>query len=115
MAGGRAAGIPDGDQLLHAVVHAGAGEDAGSRITAHDDQDAASVRRSQLLVVGLFFFVYVALEVGFANWIHSYVEQIGYGDANTATGVTVIFWVGLLGGPCHRDRGGPPSSAQAGC
>ena len=56
---------------------------------------AASVRRGQLAVVSLFFFVYVALEIGFANWIHSYVEQIGYGDANTATGVTVTFWVGF--------------------
>jgi fucose permease len=63
---------------------------------AHDDLEAASVRRGQLLVVGLFFFVYVALEVGFSNWIHSYVEQIGYGGANTATGVTVTFWVGFL-------------------
>jgi FHS family Na+ dependent glucose MFS transporter 1 len=63
---------------------------------AHDDEDAASVRRGQLLVVGLFFFVYVALEVGFSNWIHSYVEQIGYGGPNTATGVTVTFWVGFL-------------------
>ena len=62
---------------------------------SHDDLAAASVRRGQLLVVGLFFFVYVALEVGFANWIHSYVEQIGYGGANTATGVTVTFWVGF--------------------
>ena len=65
---------------------------------SHDDLDATSVRRGQLLVVGLFFFVYVALEVGFANWIHSYVEQIGYGDANTATGVTVTFWVGFSAG-----------------
>jgi fucose permease len=55
----------------------------------------ASVRRGQLAIVALFFFVYVALEVGFANWIHSYVEQIHYGGANTATGVTVIFWVGF--------------------
>ncbi len=59
------------------------------------DAAAAALRRGQLAVVSLFFFVYVALEVGFANWIHSYVEQIGYGDANTATGVTVIFWVGF--------------------
>ena len=71
-----------------------------TRVADHSDDDhaAASVRRSQLLVVGLFFFVYVALEVGFANWIHSYVEQIGYGDANTATGVTVTFWVGFTVG-----------------
>lgn len=62
---------------------------------SHDDTAAASVRRGQLAVVSLFFFVYVALEVGFANWIHSYVEQIGYGDANTATGVTATFWIGF--------------------
>jgi FHS family glucose/mannose:H+ symporter-like MFS transporter len=61
----------------------------------HDGEQGASVRRGQLLVVGLFFFVYVALEVGFANWIHTYVEQIGYGNANTATGVTATFWVGF--------------------
>ena len=69
-----------------------------TRVAEHtydDEVESASVRRGQLLVVGLFFFVYVALEVGFANWIHSYVEQIGYGDANTATGVTVTFWVGF--------------------
>jgi fucose permease len=57
--------------------------------------EAASARRGQLAVVSLFFFVYVALEVGFAGWIHSYVVEIGYGGANTATGVTVIFWVGF--------------------
>ncbi|MEY2400114.1 MAG: transporter, family, Na+ dependent glucose transporter 1 [Ilumatobacteraceae bacterium] len=62
---------------------------------SHEDTAAASLRRGQLAVVGLFFFVYVALEIGFANWIHSYVEQIGYGDANTATGVTATFWVGF--------------------
>lgn len=57
--------------------------------------EAASVRRSQLAVVGLFFFVYVALEVGFANWIHTYVEKVKPGDATTATGITAIFWVGF--------------------
>jgi fucose permease len=57
--------------------------------------NAPSVRRGQLAVVALFFFVYVALEIGFANWIHSYVEEIHYGGKNTATGVTVIFWMGF--------------------
>ncbi|HEY4611052.1 MAG TPA: MFS transporter [Ilumatobacteraceae bacterium] len=61
----------------------------------HEGEQGASVRRGQLLIVGLFFFVYVALEVGFANWIHTYVEQIGYGTANTATGITATFWVGF--------------------
>jgi fucose permease len=60
-----------------------------------DGANAASIRRGQLAVVSVFFFVYVALEVGFAGWIHSYVVEIHYGDSNTATGVTVIFWVGF--------------------
>ncbi|MEN9821933.1 MAG: hypothetical protein RLZ04_359 [Actinomycetota bacterium] len=45
--------------------------------------------------VCVFFFSYVALETGFAGWIHTYVEQIGYGDATTATGVITTFWVGF--------------------
>lgn len=57
--------------------------------------NAPAARGGQLLVLASFFFVYVMLEIGFANWIHSYVEQIGYGDANTATGVTATFWVGF--------------------
>ena len=76
--------------------------EAPMKTRAADRSDAAdvadSVRRGQLAIVSLFFFVYVALEVGFAGWIHSYVEQIGYGGANTATGVTVIFYVGFCVG-----------------
>ena len=62
---------------------------------SHHGEGGASVRRGHLTVVALFFFVYVSSEIGFANWIHSYVEQIGYGDANTATGVTATFWIGF--------------------
>jgi fucose permease len=49
-------------------------------------------------VVCAFFFAYVALETGFANWIHSYVEQVGYGGASTATGVTSMFGIGFAVG-----------------
>ena len=69
------------------------------KVIAHDDdaergnKPAAGGRH--LLVLATFFFVYVMFEIGFANWIHSYVEQIGYGNANTATGVTATFWVGF--------------------
>lgn len=57
-----------------------------------------SVSRGRAVPVALvagFFFVYVALEAGFAGWIHSYVEQIGYGGAGTATGVTTAFGIGF--------------------
>ena len=49
----------------------------------------------QVVFVCLFFFAYVALETGFAGWIHTYVEQIGYGDATTATGMVTVFWAGF--------------------
>lgn len=49
-------------------------------------------------VICAFFFAYVAMETGFANWIHTYVEQIRYGDAGTATGVTSMFGFGFAFG-----------------
>lgn len=60
---------------------------------AHVDRPAA--RSGRLLLVAAFFFVYVAVEMGVAGWIHSYVEQINYGDSRTATGVTLMFWAGF--------------------
>ncbi len=51
-------------------------------------------RSSQLASVCVFFFLYVAMESGFAGWIHTYVEQVDPG--NSATGVTVAFWAGFV-------------------
>jgi FHS family Na+ dependent glucose MFS transporter 1 len=59
---------------------------------------ARSARVGQLAAICLFFLVYVGVENGFAGWIHSYVEQIGYGGSGTATGVTAIFWTGFVCG-----------------
>jgi MFS transporter, FHS family, Na+ dependent glucose transporter 1 len=64
--------------------------------TTHTDRPAA--RSGRLLLVAAFFFVYVAVEMGVAGWIHSYVEQINYGDSRTATAVTVMFWAGFTCG-----------------
>lgn len=57
-----------------------------------------AARTGRLLLVALFFFVYVAVEMGVAGWIHTYVEQINYGNARTATGVTLMFWAGFTVG-----------------
>jgi FHS family Na+ dependent glucose MFS transporter 1 len=59
---------------------------------------AGGARRLHVALVALFFFGYVALEGGFAGWIHTYVEQIHYGDAATATGVVTAFWAGFTFG-----------------
>lgn len=57
---------------------------------------ASGARSIHVAAVGAYFFVYVALEMGFASWIHTYAEQIGY--ARAATGVTTMFGAGLVAG-----------------
>ena len=59
---------------------------------------ATGARSVHVGLVCAFFFAYVALETGFANWIHNYVEQVGYGDSSTATGVTSMFGIGFAVG-----------------
>ena len=72
---------------------------ARTRVPAVRRADSTHAPRAwQIGVVCLFFFAYVAVEAGFAGWIHTYVEQIGYGGAGTATGVTVMFWAGFTAG-----------------
>lgn len=59
---------------------------------------AGGARGLQVGAICAFFFCYVAMEMAFANWIHTYVEQIDYGDAATATGVTSMFGLGFATG-----------------
>ncbi len=55
-------------------------------------------RRWALGLVCGYFFLYVALEVTFAGWIHSYVEDVSGGSTATATAVTMVFWIGFTVG-----------------
>ena len=66
-----------------------------SRTVTRDRSAAGGARALHVGLVALFFFSYVALEGGFAGWIHTYVEQIHYGNAATATGVVTTFWAGF--------------------
>ncbi len=56
---------------------------------------AGGARTMHVVLVCLFFFAYVAFESGFVGWIHTYVEQIEYGDATTATAMLTVFWGGF--------------------
>jgi FHS family Na+ dependent glucose MFS transporter 1 len=69
-----------------------------SRAETLERSTAGGARGLHVALVALFFFGYVALEGGFAGWIHTYVEQIHYGDATTATGVVTTFWAGFTFG-----------------
>ncbi|HQZ33438.1 MAG TPA: MFS transporter [Ilumatobacteraceae bacterium] len=71
---------------------------ARTRLATVERSHVGGARMMHVSVICAFFFAYVALETGFANWIHTYVEQIGYGDAGTATGVTSMFGVGFAVG-----------------
>ena len=51
----------------------------------------------RLALVGLFFLLYVGLEIGFAGWIATYSDELGLGSG-WATGLTAAFWAGFLGG-----------------
>ena len=49
---------------------------------------------SILLLLFLFCFVYIGLEFGFAGWITTYGEEIGFTEL-AATWLTTVFWLGL--------------------
>lgn len=71
---------------------------ARTRLDTVERSTAAGARNLHVALISLFFFAYVALEGGFAGWIHTYVEQIHYGNAATATGVITTFWTGFTFG-----------------
>src|SRR5262245_14095088 len=49
---------------------------------------------SILLLLFLFCLLYVGLELGFAGWITTYGEEIGFTEL-AATWLTTVFWLGL--------------------
>lgn len=46
-----------------------------------------------LLVISVFFFLYVGVEVGFAGWLKTYAEGIGLPGANAPTWLNTAFWL----------------------
>ena len=98
--------ITDGDLLLRAADDAGADEDRAAR--PHPRRRGGRVGSPRPVARRRVCSSSSTSPSRSAspNWIHSYVEQIGYGGANTATGVTVTFWVGFLVGRVRRDPAG---------
>ena len=56
---------------------------------------SAAARPQQVFLVGLFFFLYVGAEVGFAGWIYTYATTLRLSDASTAAYLTSLFWGAL--------------------
>ena len=67
-----------------------------TRLATVERSTEGGARTLHVAMLCAFYFSYVALETGFAGWIHSYTEQIGYGGAATATGMITTFWVGFM-------------------
>jgi FHS family Na+ dependent glucose MFS transporter 1 len=62
-------------------------------VTESDPDDARSQTRMGLAVlIAVFFFLYVGMELAFGGWIASYAVAIGYGDAAAAAILTSVFW-----------------------
>jgi fucose permease len=55
----------------------------------------AATKPQPVFLVGLFLFLYVGAEVGFAGWIYTYTTTLGLSDANTAAYLTSLFWGAL--------------------
>jgi FHS family Na+ dependent glucose MFS transporter 1 len=67
-----------------------------TRLATVERSSAGGARSLHVGLVALFFFTYVALEAGFAGWIHTYTEQVGDGGSGMATAVVSVFWGGFM-------------------
>lgn len=54
--------------------------------------DAQTPRRI-LLVIGMFFLIYVGVEVGFSGWIKTYAEGLNLPGRDAPTWLNTAFWV----------------------
>ncbi len=60
---------------------------------AYDPGNVRSHKRTGLaLLMAVFFFLYVGMEIAFGGWIASYAVAVGYGDAAAAAVLTSAFW-----------------------
>ena len=55
----------------------------------------AAAKPQQVFLIGLFLFLYVGAEVGFAGWIYTYATTLRLSDAPTAAYLTSVFWGAL--------------------
>jgi FHS family Na+ dependent glucose MFS transporter 1 len=95
----------DGDlvaaSLLMAVPTAAIGvwallRPSPERLPDEDHPSGAPAPVRTLLIVAVFFFLYVGVEIGFAGWIHTYAQAIHLGGEGAAAALTATFWGAFL-------------------
>jgi FHS family Na+ dependent glucose MFS transporter 1 len=52
-------------------------------------------KSQQVFLIGLFLFLYVGSEIGFAGWIFTYATKLQLSDTTRAAHLTSLFWGGL--------------------
>ena len=68
------------------------------RLPDEDHRSGAPAPTRILVIVAVFFFLYVGVEIGFAGWIHTYAEAIHLGGEGAAAAITATFWGAFLAG-----------------
>ncbi len=66
--------------------------------TAHRSESGQRAPGLVVAAAGLWFLIYVGIEVGFTSWIHTYGEEIDLGSAATVTGLNVAVWIAFTAG-----------------
>lgn len=51
-----------------------------------------------VILIAVYFFLYVGMEIAFGGWIASYAVAVGYGDVAAAAVLTSVFWGALTVG-----------------
>jgi fucose permease len=73
-----------------------------ARLLDEDHPSGEPASRSTLLIVSVFFFLYVGVEIGFAGWVHTYAEAIHLGGGSpaatirAAAALNATFWGAFL-------------------
>lgn len=57
-----------------------------------------ATRVGLVLLIAVYFFLYVGMEIAFGGWIASYAVAVGFGDAAAAAVLTSVFWGALTVG-----------------
>ena len=67
---------------------------AGERVARVDGHRGMS-HRGAMALVGVFFAIYVGMELGFAGWISTFAEETGLGEAPIPALTAGAFWAGF--------------------
>lgn len=73
--------LPEPGHLIHSTLQV-------KKENAHTSPN----RSLLILVIALFFFAFVGVEIGFGDWVYTYILQMGLGDERAAVLLTSVYW-----------------------